>query len=418
MVLTVFVALGRIAGAAKEIVVAYRYGTSEALDVYTLAFVLVTWAPVIALSLLQSSLVPALTRLDDAENRRFCKELTGLIAIVGLVASLVLWVAFPYLTSLFDLSFAGTAIDEFNWALTALTPIIGLMCLNAVFSMRLLAHEHHSNTLLEAVPAMVLLSFVLLYPMKEPNLMPLVYGTVIGVFTHLVVLILVTRRVGLTIGVSFQFVHEQWKPFRQAIGTLLLGAVAMSLVLPIDQLMAAQLDTGSVSTLSYATRLLTLAMGLAITVLTRALLPVLSDGNLDDSARTLLAQRWMLMLFAGGLLLVGVGWFVTPAAVSILFERGEFTSIDSENVSRAVRLGLFQVPILFVGTVLVQLFTSMQRYKVIVGSSLVALSAKLSTGIPLANAYGLDGIMISTVLMYGCTSIYFMYFFSRLRKNK
>jgi len=259
--------------------------------------------------------------------------------------------------------------------------------------------------------------FVLLYPMNGPDLKPLVYGTVLGVLTHLVVLVLVTYRAGLSIGVSFQFAHAQWRSFMQAIGTLLLGAVAMSLVPPLDQLMAARLEAGSIATLSYATRLLTLAMGLAITVLTRALLPVLSDGSLNDLARTVLARRWMFMLFAGGLLLVGVGWLVTPAAVSLLFERGAFTSTDTDNVSYAVRLGLFQIPILFVGTVLVQLFTSMKRYRIVVGSSLVALSVKIVIGIPLANTYGLGGIMISTVIMYGCTTSYFIYFFYRLRKN-
>jgi len=201
LVLVVFVALGRIAGAAKEVVVAYRYGTGEALDVYTLAFVLVTWVPVIVLSLLQSSLVPALARLNEAENQKFCRELTGFIAIFGLTASFALWFALPYVTNLFDLSVAGATSDDLNWALTALVPIIALMCLNAVFSMRLLAHEHHSNTLLEALPAVVLMLFVLLYPMNEPDLKPLVYGTVLGVLTHLVVLVLATYRAGLSIGV-------------------------------------------------------------------------------------------------------------------------------------------------------------------------------------------------------------------------
>lgn len=43
--MSLFVLLGKLAGAVKEMAVAYRYGVSGVVDAYQLAFTVVTWIP-------------------------------------------------------------------------------------------------------------------------------------------------------------------------------------------------------------------------------------------------------------------------------------------------------------------------------------------------------------------------------------
>lgn len=47
MIVAIFVGVGKLFGALKEVVVAYYFGISQVLDAYNIAFTWVTWAPVV-----------------------------------------------------------------------------------------------------------------------------------------------------------------------------------------------------------------------------------------------------------------------------------------------------------------------------------------------------------------------------------
>lgn len=413
LTLTAFVAVGRLVGAGKEVAVAYRFGTSEILDVYTLSVVLLAWVPTIILTLLQSALVPTLAKLDPSLESSFCREITGFLIYFGVLSTLLIMIAAPSFPIWFNLSLSDSGLHSFKSFIFLMAPVVFLMTLNSLYSMRLLAHEHHANTLLDVVPSLILLCVILIFVGENTSIQPLVVGTVSGALIHLMALIWITKKVGLSIGVSFIFKHKEWYQLKQAVSTLILGALALSLILPIDQMLAGSLQSGSISTLSYANRLLTLGLGLAITVVTRALLPVLSNSKLSDADRRETTLKWSVYLFTTGLFITLVGWYLAPTIVQVVFERGEFTPIDTTNVSKIVRVGLLQIPVLFVGTVLVQLFTSMRKFKLIMLSSIVAVLSKLFFGLVFVRFFGLEGIMLSTVAMYISTVVFFSLCFVR-----
>ncbi len=68
---SLFVLLGKLAGAVKEMAVAYRYGVSGVVDAYQLAFTVVTWIPGTLVSVIGVVLIPILVRLRqrDAADR-------------------------------------------------------------------------------------------------------------------------------------------------------------------------------------------------------------------------------------------------------------------------------------------------------------------------------------------------------------
>ena len=53
-----FVFLGKLAGAAKEMVIAYRYGISDEVDAYLFIFNLISWPVSVWFSILTIVLVP------------------------------------------------------------------------------------------------------------------------------------------------------------------------------------------------------------------------------------------------------------------------------------------------------------------------------------------------------------------------
>ena len=55
---TIFVVVGKFAGGAKEVAIAWRYGVSDTVDSYVLVFNMVVWPVTVWLSVLTIVLVP------------------------------------------------------------------------------------------------------------------------------------------------------------------------------------------------------------------------------------------------------------------------------------------------------------------------------------------------------------------------
>src|SRR6266702_8062114 len=66
--IAIFVLAGRCAGAAKEMVIAYRYGISNVVDAYQITLTLVTWLPAAFSSVFAFVLVPVLVDLRKQTN--------------------------------------------------------------------------------------------------------------------------------------------------------------------------------------------------------------------------------------------------------------------------------------------------------------------------------------------------------------
>jgi putative peptidoglycan lipid II flippase len=105
------------------------------------------------------------------------------------------------------------------------------------------------------------------------------------------------------------------------------------------------------------------------------------------------------MLAAGGLVVV-TGWLLAPWVVMALFERGAFGAQDSERVAQALRIGLFQLPFLFSGIVLVQWIVALGNYRFLLVAAIAAVASKVLLNELLTSRLGLDGVMYATAGMY------------------
>ena len=64
---SLFVFVGKLAGAAKEMTVAWRYGVSPTVDAYVFVFNLVSWPVAVWFGIISAVLVPLAARIRHAE---------------------------------------------------------------------------------------------------------------------------------------------------------------------------------------------------------------------------------------------------------------------------------------------------------------------------------------------------------------
>lgn len=392
-----FVMLAKLAAAAKEVVVAWRFGVGSTTDAYMFLYTLVNWPVGVWTSILPVLVLPLIAGLRERQSPDtvvFQAELLGLTLLIGIVLLATAWVGLPWLV--------GTAVSGLPSETVAiakeLVPAMG-WCLPfgmvaAVYATWTMSEGRHLNSLSEGLPALGILVAVAL----AGSAAAWAWGTVAGMAGQVVLLWLALGAQG-RVWPAFRLSSDQWGFFSRGFLIMLLAQLLMSCTAVADQFFAARLGEGAVSVLGYANRILSLGLTLGATAVTRATLPIFSrlsssagTGRLPDDV----VRRWTLRVWVGGAMAAAAGWVIAPSVVATLFERGQFTAMHTTEVTEVFRYGLLQVPFYAAALVLVSASASRGRYHVLFATGAVGLGVKLLGNFALVDAMSVNALMVSS----------------------
>ena len=409
LTVAVFTLVGKLMSAAKEMVVAYRYGITAEVDAYHFLFNLISWPIGIWCSVLTAVLVPLAARMRESgpqELPYFRSELFGFALLVGAGLAVLAWLGIRTMLALGGSGLPANSTQLAQAALPGLILLLPLGMLVALQSAWMLSAGRHVNTLLDSIPTFFIAVSILAFP--SGGIAPLVWGTVAGFACHLLALLVpMARREELEAPV-FSRISPQWRWFWQGFGIMIGGQALMSLTVIIDQFYAVSLGTGSVATLGYANRILALILGLAAVAVSRATLPVFSQSRPGGSGSNHgVAMYWARLMFMAGVVVMLIGYVLAPWAVQLLFERGQFSASDTRIVAEVLRFGLPQLPFYFTCMVLVSYALSQRRFTLIFWSGVLGCAGKIIGNLVLVPLLGIDGIALGTVFVYGFNAIFF-----------
>jgi putative peptidoglycan lipid II flippase len=409
LTVAVFTLVGKLMSAAKEMVVAYRYGIAAEVDAYHFLYNLISWPIGIWCSVLTAVLVPLAARMRESameEVPHFRSELFGLTLLLGGGLALLAWLGIRTMLALGGTGLPANSAQLAKAALPGLILLLPLGMLAALQSAWMLSAGRHVNTLLDSIPTFFIAATILAFP--SGDIAPLVWGTVAGfVFHSLALLIPMARRSELEAPI-FTLVSPQWRWFWRGFGIMIGGQALMSLTVIIDQFYAVSLGTGSIATLGYANRILALILGLAAVAVSRATLPIFSQpkpGGSEDIHRV--ATYWARMMFMVGIAVMALGYGLAPWVVKLLFERGQFAPRDTLIVAEVLRYSLPQLPFYFSCMVLVSYALSQRRYKLIFWSGVLGCAGKMLGNLLLVPLLGINGIALGAIVVYGLNALLF-----------
>lgn len=412
---SIFVFAGKLVGATKEMVVAWRFGVGPEVDAYLFIFNLVQWPVGMWFAALTTVLVPLSTRLTrdgPAEADRFRGELLGATLWLGLLLMVLCWSGLKLLlvTSSTGLSPAASrAAEDMLSRMVWLAPL-GLVV--GLFSTWMLVGERHANTLLESVPSFFIAVAVLAF--ASAGGAALVWGTVLGFLCHALLLGSALARNGF-VRPRLSWSSSHWPAFRSGFGIMFVGQIFVSLTSVIDQFWLASVGDGALSTLGYANRVIALVIGLAATAIGRAMPPVLARARVQGHARVhRIAGFWVRLIFGVGIVALALGWWLAPQVVRLLFERGAFTSANTLAVSDVLRCLLLQVPFYFASVALFYSLANADHYVRLAGIAVVLFAVKVLGNALLAPTFGVNGIALSTSAMYVVSAALYFVLFQRL----
>jgi peptidoglycan biosynthesis protein MviN/MurJ (putative lipid II flippase) len=99
--------------------------------------------------------------------------------------------------------------------------------------------------------------------------------------------------------------------------------------------------------------------------------------------------------------------------VSVLFQRGAFTAQNTEQVAEVLRYYLVHVPIYFYALVLAAALSSRKLYFPLMITGVIALVLKPLSTVVLIHFMGVNGVALSTAILYIATSTYMAVYLAR-----
>ena len=405
-ILTVFlfVVLGKLAGAAKEIIIAWRYGVSETVDAYLFVFNLTQWPVAIVGGGVAQVLIPVVARVRRSTPEQipgFRAELLGATVGLGLILGTIFGLTLPWL---FGKPWFGLSTNQTKIALYIghyLAWIIPLGLLSHLLSAWTLAANRHLNTLFEGVPAL----FILLAVMMAEGPVPLVWGTLLGFLLQVCLLAVSLAWFSELEFPKLGFQSSHWQAILGGLGLVIIGQTLISFVTLVDQFFAVRLGPGALATLGYANRVLSLVLSLSATVIARAMLPVLSRTHVEGRGMlVLIALRWAGLFFVLGMIVMALIMLWAQPIVETFYQRGQFTSNNTQQVAELLRYAVIQVPFYLVSITLVNAFLSQGRQKPLIILSGSGLLVKLVLSFFLITTLGLKGLLLATAGVYLTTS--------------
>jgi integral membrane protein MviN len=359
--------LSRLAGLAREQVIAYFFGTSAAVDAWVAAFRIPNlFRRLLGEGALTAAFVPVFTRTMEEGGpeaaRDLFKNVFTLLALVLAVLSLLGVIFAPQFVSVIA---PGFRLDPERYQLTifltrVLFPYIFFMGLGALFMGALNSKGYFVAPALSPFVGNLAIigGAVFLSSRMELPILGVALGAMAGGFLQLAVQLPSLRRAGLSLRPGWNFKSPEVKKVLLLMGPAALGGAVYQLSIFINTYLASFLPIGSVSYLHFADRLMQFPLGIFAVAIGTATLPALARQNAQgDQEGFVQSTRFALGLsfFITVPAMVGLAVLAKPL-VTFLFEHGEFTRQSTQGTAIALQAYAIGLPFLSGAGILARVF--------------------------------------------------------------
>ncbi|MEZ4561146.1 MAG: lipid II flippase MurJ [Thermomicrobiales bacterium] len=406
-------ALVAIVTIPRELLIAARFGTGDVADAYLVALVVPTFVLGVLGGSVASAFIPAYLRVREqdgpAAGDRLLGELTLVLLVLLGVVSILVGLCSPYLLRVMASGFTDSKLATTQQALLVLLTTVPVGGVSALWAAALNAKGMFALPSLSqgAIPVAGI-GALLVFP--EAGLEALTSGMVAGFVVRLLVLAWALRRAGTPLrpvwrGFSedSQRVARQYAPM--AVASVLMGGTTL-----VDQAVAASLGAGSVATLGYGLKFITLGAGLGSIALGTAVLPFLSRmvATSDWQQLRTTVRTFSLLALAATLPVAVATSVLAVPLVALIYERGAFSPADTIAVAQVLALGVLQLPFLAAGVVFARLVSSLGANQLLLVQSAIMLGLNTILDVVLARHMGASGIALATSVMYACSLLILM----------
>jgi putative peptidoglycan lipid II flippase len=393
-------------GASKDLVVAHHFGTSDALDAFFVALLIQIFITNTVSASLGDAFLPVFVHVRNTQGRpqavRSIRNVMTLGGLTLLAIALASGVFAHPLVRAFAPHFSAEKQQLTCELLYYLLPTVVIAGVTAPFAAVLNASGKYK--LAASVPGItptLTLSLLIAFGTKY-GVFPLVIGMLVGSVLEASVMAYALNALELPGRPGWSGYDA---PLRQTVSQavpLIFASFLATSTIVVDQSMVSYLGSGAVSAFNYGTKVVALALGIGGLAISNVIFPefarLVADRNWVEIKRVM--ATYMKWTFMAGLLAGGIGILLSTPAVRLLFQRGSFTSADTEVVSAVQQCFLIQLPFHLSGLVMSKLLSALGRNHLLIVCGGINVTINLVGNWLLMYRIGPAGVALSTSLVF------------------
>lgn len=403
----------KLTAMAKELMVAYRFGTGDDIDAFLIAFVLPALLINVVTGSISAAFAPVYIAVRENRGRSDAVELmrsaaAGSVALV-LGVSCVLALGTPLL-HLLATGFGAAKLHLTRALFLILLPTLALNVFVAIWSATLNCEGQFAVAALAPVSVPFLILSLIVVTAKYWGVYSLAIGTVLGYALQSGILAIALKRAHMPVWPRWRGMTSDLKRILGQYVPLMASAILTSGSWAIGQAMAASLPAGSVAALNYGNKIPAVVSEVASMAIATAVLPHFS---LMVARREWLAIRHTLWVYGRLIAVVTIpltliGIWLSPTVIHLLFERGAFRSTDTTTVAAVQSLYLLQIPFVMLGMLFVRLTSSLRRNEIFLVGAAITLPLNIGMNALFMRSFGVAGIALATSVVYvvSCTYLF------------
>lgn len=410
--LFVFTLIAKILGFVRDIFIASKYGASRLNDIYILSQDIPVLIFSIVTAAIATGFIPIYCELRDQQSKEsaysFTTKLMTYVMAAAVGITVATYFAMPGIIRIVAFGYEGADFDMLVFATRLIMPNIifvgGASVLRAF-------HQAEGRFKLASINTimvnLIVIGFVLT---SQPNSITwLLIGTLIGLSVDFFVQGIYALKVGLKPS-KIKVAPETMKRFALLIFPIVVGTLVGQVNTVIDKTMGSTLPAGSITYLNGAFKLTTFANGIFAVTLGTVMFPImatcLAGGNVPAFKKSFFKSMNMVLLFTVPITFMMVVF--SHPIIQLLFERGAFTPLATEQTSYA--LVAYSIGLIALGAreVIVKAFFALQDTKTPMINGIVTVAINIGLNLVLIKPLAHVGLALSSSISASLTTVLLM----------
>jgi putative peptidoglycan lipid II flippase len=332
----------KVSGFVREMLIAAKFGSGFETDTFFIALSAIGLFTSIFTLSLNTTVIPIMSDIEKNEGKEgkihHVNNLQNIVIMISIVVVILGWFFAPLITKIIANGFKG---EQFNLAVTMIRIGLPAVIFSGVVGINrgyLQSESKFLESSISKFPHDITYIFFLLVLTPFYGIKGLMLFSVIAVFSQILPQISGIKKLGYKYEFKVDIKDKYIRKMLYLVLPVLASVAVNDINKIIDRSLASTLIEGSISSLNYAARLNTLALGIFVTSIATVLYPMFSiEATRDtyDNFKKLLRQGTNVIILITVPITIGIIVLSEPI-VKLAFERGAFDTLATNMTSQAL----------------------------------------------------------------------------------
>ncbi len=340
--IAIFTLISKVLGFIREVMIASKFGSGMETDTY---FVAMTATVLIMGTLgaaLNTTLIPIFSEIGERHGRKgklkYLNNILNVVFLITIILALLGFFLSPVIIKILAKGFQGEQYDLAVKLNRIGLPIVIFLGFTYVFSGFLHSSEKFGPPAIMGLPYNFVFLIYLYFLADNADISGLMVVSVIAASTQFLIQVPAIKSMGYRYSLDVNLGDPYLKKALVLVLPVLLGSAVQQINVIIDKTLASDLIEGSISALTYASRINDLIISVFVMAITTVIFPMLSKAFSQEDNRKvkeILGQGINIILIITVPATIGILMLAEPM-VHLFFERGAFDEMATYMTSQAL----------------------------------------------------------------------------------